>query len=299
MKGVFKLGTVIALKLDNNVAIEFIDSFKSDNTKNNYTVDLCDFFNVDRIEHITERMIKNVQILDIQNYIQKLVGEGKSNNTIKRRLGSLRSLYNYCLSRRIIDENIFADPLIKRIAQNNMDKDEVFTGRALERDEIVQFLSVIYKERDLIMFKTLFSTGIRRDELVNIKFTDISYNQKEDSWYLLIYGKGRKYRNIQLSKQLLNEYVEWKSEEFYKIDEYMFKMDKSNVNKLCKKYSKLSGIEISPHDCRRTFAVQLSNNGIDARKIQLILGHEHIETTELYLKCQKVLNQGIENIEIW
>ncbi len=290
---------VLKLTDYNSIATDFLNTYRSKNTRVNYQKDICNFFNVENTNNITLKNIRGITFMNIQEFILQLIDEDKSSKTIKRNIATLKSFYNYCESRELVNNNIFNDKQIKRLLKTNLPQEEDYVGKPLSKQELAHYLNSIDNKRDLMLFKMLFSTGMRREEAVTAKFTDIKYNDIEKRWYLHVDGKGRKKRIIQMQTKMLQELIDWKGENFYEINEAMFAMDKSNVNKLCNKYNEKSGITISPHDCRRTFAVQLCEEGIHLRTIQLVLGHENIKTTEGYLRGQQNLKQGIYDIELW
>jgi site-specific recombinase XerD len=141
------------------------------------------------------------------------------------------------------------------------------------------------------MLMTLYSTGLRRAEMVRLKVSDI------DSQRMVIHvhqGKGSKDRDVPLSPKLLEtlrEYWRWRRPRAY-----LFPCGAPGRNKdvplttkavwlACRKAAAQAGIvkPISPHTLRHSYATHLLEAGADLRTIQLLLGHTDIKHTTVYL----------------
>jgi site-specific recombinase XerD len=141
------------------------------------------------------------------------------------------------------------------------------------------------------MLMTLYSTGLRRAEMVRLKISDI------DSQRMVMHvhqGKGSKDRDVPLSPKLLEtlrEYWRWR-----KPKQYLFPGGAANWGKdvpltpkavwlACRKAAVQAGIKkpISPHTLRHSYATHLLEAGADLRTIQLLLGHTDIKHTTVYL----------------
>jgi integrase/recombinase XerD len=183
-----------------------------------------------------------------------------------------------------IDWNIENIPYTKKIKK---------LPSVLSKEEIVTlYQSVNYLKHKAIIL-TLYSTGMRVAELANLKVTDI------DSKRMVIIireGKGQKERHVMLSERLLKLLrIYWKEQKikpttwlFYGIKQDK-PLDRKSIYALVKDAAKKSNIKknISPHTLRHSFATHLLENGVDLRRIQLLMGHGSLKTTSIYMHVAK------------
>lgn len=303
------MGTIINLKPKETLIDNFISTYKSADTIKSYTTILKEFFKVSDLNLITDYKIKNVTYQDVQNYILQLA-HTKAKNTVKQRIGCLRALFNYAIEEELITINHFANIRIKGLLKKNCVNDELDAGRALSKDEIKILINTIKnfkakterKKIDLIRDTTLINlmlrTGLRESEVINLNWNNVKYNSIKEKWYLEITGKGNKQRPIQLTEKMYNELIEWKN--LNQKDSIFGFNSTSNINKIIEKWSRLSGLgHISPHDLRRTLATNLAESGMPLEKIQQILGHESILTTQNYIKNIYRYEQNLDEYIDW
>jgi len=161
--------------------------------------------------------------------------------------------------------------------------------------------------RDRTLFATLYNTGARVSEIVNIKCLDIEDKQ---CTALHLHGKGRKHRVIPLWKRTSKSIRQWLPQidqnshcplfpnRFGKImtRSGVEKQLRSAVSKALKQCPSLAGKKVSPHTIRHTTAMHLLQSGVDLSVIALWLGHESISTTHQYMQAdiemkKKALNK--------
>lgn len=150
--------------------------------------------------------------------------------------------------------------------------------------------------RNRTLIYTLFSTGMRQMEFMNLMLNDLDTCQLQ----IYVIGKGNKERHIPIGKQLQNflkVYLRQREDHLYKkcdgkFSPYVFihgdggQLTEWDVRKMfykIRKDCKMSGRKVSPHTWRHTFATNYVRNGGDLRSLQLILGHSSLKTTEMYL----------------
>jgi integrase/recombinase XerD len=132
----------------------------------------------------------------------------------------------------------------------------------------------------------MYACGFRVSELVNLKLKDLNFDEKIGS---VRQGKGKKDRIFNIPEFLLED-LKIQSENQKKINqEYLFTGPKSrlserNLQKIISKAGKRAGLnkEVHCHTLRHSFATHLLENGTDIRKIQELLGHSDLSTTQIY-----------------
>jgi len=160
----------------------------------------------------------------------------------------------------------------------------------LSREEVAQLLHAARTPCERILLMTLYATGARRSELTHLKVSDI------DSQRMVVHirgGKGRKDREVMLSPKLLTALrTLWR---FYhrKSSTWLFPsnyrkdrpIDTKTVWYACQKVAQRVGIQkrVHPHTLRHCFATHLYEAGTDLRTIQLLLGHEDLRDTLIYV----------------
>ncbi len=144
--------------------------------------------------------------------------------------------------------------------------------------------------RNKAMLELLFATGTRISELTSLTLSQINFEES----IIKVMGKGKKERIIPIANNALNylkvyiynyrEYLIKNNNDYVFLNKNGEKISRQGFFKILKKMAQDSGINknISPHVLRHSFATYLLNNGVDLRVIQELLGHENLETTEIY-----------------
>jgi site-specific recombinase XerD len=168
----------------------------------------------------------------------------------------------------------------------------------LSQKEVEQLIHAARTQRERILLMTLYATGARNAELTHLKATDI------DSQRMVVHirgGKGRKDRDVMLSPKLLTalrtlwRYYHRKSSTWLFPSNYRKDrpIDTKTVWYACQKAAQRAGIQkrVHPHSLRHCFATHLLEAGTDLRAIQLLLGHQDLKETTVYLHLsQRHLN---------
>lgn len=224
---------------------------------------------------------------DIIMYLKYLDSKKYCNKSISRFLSSLRHFYTYLVEIKLIEENIF-----KRIRNPKVEKKLPNYLNVLEVDDLLKLLKEDTKEniRNKCLVELLYSTGIRVSEASNIKLKDIDMNNMT----IRVFGKGRKERIAYFGyslKDILKKYLKVRSEFFKKGEiDYLFvnsiggKLSRQSIENIFSNISKMEGVKhkLSPHTLRHSYATHLLNDGADLRSVQELLGHENLNTTEIY-----------------
>ena len=252
----------------------------SDYTITNYQKDLVELYNFNNnLLKISEK--------DRDEYLEYLYKKKLNRNSISRKLSSIRSFYNYLKEENLIKENYFNE--IK-----NPKKESTLPKYAKDND-LEKMFTIFNNEtplgqRNTLILETLYATGIRVGELVNIKVNDINKYEKS----IKILGKGKKERIVfygSFCEDALNLYLKDGYQKLNKKhSEYLF--INKNGSKLSERYIRIiiddavrkCNIEyhISPHTLRHTFATDLLNAGADLMSVKELLGHSSINTTSIY-----------------
>ncbi|MEM0159961.1 MAG: tyrosine-type recombinase/integrase, partial [Candidatus Micrarchaeaceae archaeon] len=141
--------------------------------------------------------------------------------------------------------------------------------------------------RNYAMLYLAFTTGLRRDEICNLKVDDIHGD------YISIIGKGSKKRDVYLpsdTREVLAAYLQTRN---MKESQYVFTTRKGRITNaymgsLAHDISRKAGIQFSWHRARHTYAKSMIRSGIDLETLRLLLGHERLDTTQIYaLKDQE------------
>lgn len=170
--------------------------------------------------------------------------------------------------------------------------------KVLSHDEIKQLIAETNNLKHKAIVSTLYSTGMRRSEILNLRINHINGNRNTIH---IINSKGNKDRIIPLSsflKKLLREYYIQ-----YRPKDYLFEgtngaaYSASSINQILKKVAFRAKIRISvsAHILRHSYATHLLENGTNLRYIQELLGHKSSRTTEIYTKVSNTSLQNIKN----
>jgi len=230
----------------------------------------------------------------IRQYLVHLDGSRYSSATTARKIATLRSFFKWATRGNLARRN----PMVE-IRTPRQDKR---LPKAITIEQVEQLLSApsdkdVLGLRDRAILQTLYSTGLRVSELVELTFADVDFDQQ----VLRARGKGRKERVVPLAQRAaatINRYVERLTNEprFAKllqgeaartplfINKHGGSLSSRSVRRKLDKYLKEVGLDasISPHTLRHTFATHLLDNGADLRSVQALLGHQSLSTTQVY-----------------
>jgi integrase/recombinase XerD len=259
----------------------------SEHSVDGYTRDVERLLNY--LERIGIKSPEEVKPRHIHRLVQALSEIGLSASSLARNISAMRSFYLFLLGEKIIK----SDPTV------NIDRPKAprYLPSVLTYKEITKIFSMVkLKERfglrDRAMLETLYASGLRISELLNLPIGNIYYEEQ----ILRIFGKGRKERLVPVSVSALKWIKDY-------IDILRPSMDKKNRSdgvlflsvrgtamsrmgfwKIVDKYVREAGIrkEVHPHTFRHSFATHLLENGADLRAVQEMLGHADISTTQIY-----------------
>jgi site-specific recombinase XerD len=216
-------------------------------------------------------------------------------STVEIRISALRFLYKRTLKRRDL---AFDDLIFPKVPQK--------LPTVLSREEVVRLIDAAPNRLYRAILVLLYATGVRRAEAALIKVADI------DSQRMVIHirqGKGARDRDVPLTPKLLEElrsYWRWKKPRIYLFPSTSGRrgveqpISDKTVWHACRAAAKRAGIEkkIHPHTLRHSFATHLLEAGTDLRTIQLLMGHERLEHTSVYLHLSQLhLHAAVNPLE--
>lgn len=236
----------------------------SENTCKAYSQALRDFASFINDHHKGTRW-STVSKPQIEEYVVNLVAEEAEPATIKQHISALRTFYKTC---KAMGQDI-GNPA-RYVSTPKLSEQ---LPKVIEREAIREALaSQTVSKQAKAAIAIIFETGIRLQELLDIKATDIDRETNS----IKIEGKGRKERTVYYG-ELTKQYGGcWRG------SQHTQREVRKMVFDALKPYSKAE--QLSPHALRHTFASMLLNNGMPMPVIQKLLGHKHVQTTEIYAK---------------
>ena len=248
------------------------------------------------IQDVDLDFVKKVTLTDIYDYMTYLSRDRVRNSNSRdaeyglnaasraRKIATIRSFYHYLTNKvHLIDQNPVKDidsPKLKKSLP-----------KYLTLDESVQLLESVEgknQERDYCILTLFLNCGLRISELVGLNLNDI----QDDA--LRILGKGNKVRIVYLNeacKQALEQYLAVRRPITGRDKNALFlstrneRISRSGVHALVKKHLSEAGLDAtqySSHKLRHTAATLMLQNGVDVKAVQEVLGHDHLNTTEIY-----------------
>ena len=252
----FSVHTVVAYKKD---VEQFFKSIESDN--------------VIEINH-----------QDIRAYLVEMVEDGKENSTINRKLSSLKTFFKFLKRQGIISIN----PMLKVQGLKTKKRLPQFVpeNQLWDRSVFCEHKDEFSNLRDELILELFYQTGIRLDELINLRNVNVSFNS------IKVLGKRNKERIIPIAPNfflMINNYRRVKKECEISSE---FLINTKNSKKVTPKfvYSKVNYYlgkatnlkKKSPHVLRHTFATHMLNNGATLESIKKLLGHTDLVATQVY-----------------
>lgn len=264
----------------------------SKNTIANYTFDLerlCNFLLDNNID------VSPIKINDetVQQFIY-LVSSQVNPRSQARIISGLKSFFTY-----LIFEDYRNDNPLELIETPRTGRKLPDTLAVKEIDNLINAINLTSNEgeRNRAMLETLYGCGLRVSELVELKISDLFF----DEGFVKITGKGNKQRFVpigELTKKFIDIYVNHNRivlniqkghEDTLFLNRRGKKLTRAMIFTIIKDLAVKIELNkaISPHTFRHSFATHLLENGADLRSIQLMLGHESITTTEIYVHLDR------------
>lgn len=254
-----------------------------------YTTDLDGI----SISNVDLKFIEMITITDIYDFLSFLAHDRKQNNyddsgigaaARARKLSAIKSFYKYLTVRtKQLTENPVKDVEFPKIRRS--------LPKFLTLEESRRLLSAVQgvnAKRDYAILMLFLNCGIRRSELVGLNLNDV-YEDR-----IRVTGKGNKERIVYFGsacKAAIDDYLSERNKKVLSDNRALFGSRDNNrisvtaVHRLVKKHMLAAGLDpsqYSAHKLRHTVATLMVANGVDIKTVQEVLGHEHLNTTEIY-----------------
>ncbi len=264
----------------------------SDNSIKNYELDIRKL-----IKYLEDSSIKSTPLTITESTVQQFIYEVAKLVQPKsqaRLISGLKSFFNYLIFEDYRKDNpleLIESPKTGRKLPDTLAKEEV--------NALVEAIDLSKPEgtRNYAIIETLYGCGLRVSELVDLKLSDLFFEEG----FIKVTGKGDKQRFVPIA-QYTRRYIDiYKNEirnhlvvkpgheDFLFLNRRGARLTRAMIFTIIKQLTVKSGIKknISPHTLRHSFATHLLEGGADLRAIQLMLGHESITTTEIYMHVDR------------
>lgn len=267
------------LKLEKSLSINSVAAYINDVNK------LIDFLDKEYKRISPEK----VKLQQLKSFVEWLNERGVSPRTQARTISGIKSFYKYMLIEGKVTSDptsLLESPKIGRKLPDVLSMEEI--------DTLIEAVDLDKSEgqRNKAMLETLYSCGLRVSELVNLKLTNLFFEQG----FIKVEGKSEKERLVPVSNRAVSEINKYmsgyrkklkiskESENVLFLNRRGKKLSRVMIFTIIKNLAEKIGLDkkISPHTFRHSFATHLINGGADLRAVQEMLGHESILTTEIY-----------------
>lgn len=267
------------LKLEKSLSMNSVAAYINDVNK------LIDFLDKE-YKRISPDKVK---LQHLKSFVEWLNERGVSPRTQARTISGIKSFYKYMLIEGKVTNDptsLLESPKIGRKLPDVLSMEEI--------DMLIEAVEMEKSEgqRNKAMLETLYSCGLRVSELVNLKLTNLFFEQG----FIKVEGKSEKERLVPVSNRAVDEINKYlsgyrkklkiskESENVLFLNRRGKKLSRVMIFTIIKNLSEKIGLnkKISPHTFRHSFATHLINGGADLRAVQEMLGHESILTTEIY-----------------
>jgi integrase/recombinase XerD len=260
-----------------------LEKHLSANTIESYMRDLAQFAHFILRQYGVEP--KRVEREMIERYMDWLYSRGREKSSQARNLSGIKSFYNFLLLSDIIESSPAEHILPPKAGRHLPD--------VLSVEEIDRIIGIIDQStvkglRDRAILEVLYSCGLRVSELCDLRLGDLFFGEG----YIRVTGKGDKQRLVPVSgiaRDRIQLYLEHRhtnrrAEDAVFLNNRGSKLTRVMIFTIIREAVERAGIDktVSPHTFRHSFATHLLAGGASIRQVQEMLGHESIETTEIY-----------------
>lgn len=273
--------------IDDYINFLRLEKSLSENSISAYRTDMEKFRQFAEAKGIEPESVERVHV---EEFLAQLHDMGLNKRSQSRILSGVRGFYKYMLIEEVVDKDpteLIDSPKVGRKLP------EVLSVAEIDAMQAAIDLSKPDGHRNKAIIETLYSCGLRVSELISLRLTDLFFSDG----FIRVIGKGDKERLVPIGTKAINDinvYLSQRNDVGNRVDpEYrniLFlnrfgrQLTREMVFTIIKKCAALAGIKknISPHTLRHSFATHLVEGGADLRAVQEMLGHESIQTTEIY-----------------
>lgn len=268
----------------------------SDNSIENYSYDIKKLVNYlnEHDSNLSPISIDNETIKTFVYTISKTIKPRSQG----RLISGLRNFFDYLVFENYRETNpmdLIESPKIGRKLPDTLSVDDIdLLINTINRD--YKYNNVNLGRRNLAIIETLYSCGLRVSELIALKLSDLFFEEG----FIKVTGKGNKERFVPIGETTQNYINFWleirnqikvvpESKDIVFLNYKGKQLTRAMIFTIIKQLVKTAGLKktVSPHTFRHSFATHLLENGADLRAIQMMLGHESITTTEVYMHVDR------------
>jgi len=275
----YKKGFKAYLQLEKSLSDNSVEAYIRDIDKlTQYLQEVSQLKNPDAIE-----------LKDLQQFLKWITEMGMTAASQARIISGIKSFYRYCLLENITKNDpttLLEAPKLKRALPDVLSFNEI--------EAIINQIDLSKPEggRNKAILETMYSSGLRVSELVELKISQLYL----DVGFIRVIGKGNKERLVPIGSSAIHFIQIYKdnirvhaspkpgNEDILFLNQRGTKLSRVMIFLIIKDLVKKAGIKktVSPHTFRHSFATHLVEGGADLRAVQEMLGHESITTTEIY-----------------
>ena len=267
-----------------------IEKRYSSKTVESYKTDILQFFHFIKLEFELEDAL-HVKNNQVRAFVVQLVNDKRKPTSIKRKISALKSFYKYHQKIGKLKTNP-ADKINSPKIPERLPKfvEQQKINKLFEEPE-KYFKNTFEGMQEKLLIDVLYSTGMRRQELINLKWSDINFSSNQ----VKVTGKGNKQRLIPIGNELVNSLRIFQNTQINQLKNipkaayvfltkdgnqlypnYVYRIVKLHIGHCSTAEKK------SPHVLRHSFATHMSNNGAKLNDIKELLGHASLASTQVY-----------------
>ena len=294
-------------KIEEDPLGQFLAGQLTERTRKAYYADICEFFDSD---HITPEDVRAITFSDIIAYRNGLAGLGRKRTTINRKLSSLKAFFRMMVAAQVIDQNPADSALVRGFRV-----DETLAGKSIDQRRLQQILNAVEDEedellqaRDRAILYLLTYGGLRRSEVANISWSDLS---QDGAYYILSLPttKSGVPQDIKLQPvviQFLQQYRDVLLANGYPADagkvfislsrnqSHGKPLSDQSINHIVRKYALRAGLnhKVTAHMFRHTCCTLSIEGGAKPQQVQAHLRHKDLKTTMRYYENRERLTDN-------
>ena len=250
---------------------------------------------------VEKQNVEEIQPKDLDHFVMFQVDKGYKPTTINRRLAAVASFYHFLAQN---GQTLNCPVLPKRHYLREPQR----LPRPLNQENLRKFFDAIPDVRDRAMFNLMLRCGLRIGEVAALQMPDLYLG--EALARMIIRGKGARERTVYLSSEAEHQLQEWLKQRPKVDNKHVFlsyqlrKLSTTSINVRINHVREISGVDLTAHRLRHTFADYLLSAGVPITSIQKLMGHRFVETTQTYAvandrQVQADFYQASEKLEGW